>query len=155
MIVLGLDAAARTGFALVEKTVGPERLIEHGSVDTGTADIIQTFATNMATRRRAPDIVVIEDCYLDKNVQTLKALARLTGRWQQAFESMGLRTRLCMADVWQKRMLGQMGGAGRASRKKAAMTWCRAWFKAELDPDAADAACMAAWECRRSLLPQA
>lgn len=151
MIILGLDSARTTGFALVERTVGPERLLEYGTIEAAGAEVIQAFATRMATRKRPPDLVAIEDGFLGKNVVTLKSLCYLVGRWQQAFESMGVETITRMADRWQRGLLGRdLGGTGnRESRKKAAAIWTKAWFKQTLDEDAADAACLATWELRQ------
>jgi hypothetical protein len=113
--------------------------------------VVTEFSGQMATRGPTIEVVAIEDAYLGENVDTLKTLARLVGRWQQAFEALGLETRLVMADVWQRGIL--MGlisrTSGREARKKAAAVWARATFGTILGPDEADAAGLATWELRQ------
>jgi Holliday junction resolvasome RuvABC endonuclease subunit len=151
-IVLGIDSAfARTGWALVERDGAKERLIAHGILDAVDYEVVSEFAGKMATGALTIDVVVIEDAYLGVNVDTLKALSRLVGRWQQAFEVLGLSTRLVMADVWQRGVLkGLMStSTAREGRKRAAQIWAKATFAEALGEDEADAVGIATFEIRQ------
>lgn len=154
--VLGIDSAfAKCGWALVERDGVRERLIAHGVLKAVDGEVVGEFAGRMATGSLTIDVVVIEDCYLDeterRNVDTLKVLARLVGRWQQAFEALGLSTTLVMADVWQRFLLtGLMPRqAKREARKAAAKTWARATFKEALGSDESDAVGLAVYWVRK------
>lgn len=158
-IVLGVDSAfTRTGWALVEREGPKERLIAHGLLEACDAEVVGGFAHKMATGPLGPDIkmVVIEDAYLDMNVDTLKSLSRLVGRWQQAFEVLGLRTRLVMADVWQRGLLTGLitGKTERDGRKRAAQIWAHATFGEALHTDEADAVGLAVWQLRQRAFAQ-
>jgi Holliday junction resolvasome RuvABC endonuclease subunit len=150
MIVLGLDSATRTGFAVVRVEGGREELLEHGVIDGRDADEIDDFAHRIA-QTYSPDVAAIEDNYLDKDPSALKTLSRIVGRWQQALETRGVETRLVLAQVWQSGLLRGLGGAGdRKGRKKAAALWVLGAFRIkDVSPDETDAICMATWEARR------
>ena len=150
-IVLGIDSAfTRTGWALLEREGPKERLIAHGLLEACDAEVVGGFAHKMATGPLTIGMVVIEDAYLDQNVDTLKSLSRLVGRWQQAFEVLGLRTRLVMADVWQRGLLTGLisGKTEREGRKRAAQIWAHATFGEALHTDEADAVGLAVWQLR-------
>jgi Holliday junction resolvasome RuvABC endonuclease subunit len=152
LIVLGVDSAfTRTGWALLERDGPKERLIAHGLLEACDAEVVGGFAHRMATGQLAINVVVIEDAYLDKNVDTVKSLSRLVGRWQQAFEVLGLRTRLVMADVWQRGLLTGLitGKTEREGRKRAAQIWAKATFGEALHTDEADAVGLAVWQLRQ------
>jgi hypothetical protein len=136
---------------MVERDGDRERLIAHGLLRSVDHDVVNEFAGRIAMGKLRIDVVVIEDVYLDKNVDVVKALSRLVGRWQQAFEPMGLSTRLVMADVWQKGvLLGLIApGTDRDGRKKAAKLWAQATFAEALDENEADATGIATWEIRQ------
>lgn len=155
-MILGLDSAPRrTGWALVDRVGSRERLVAYGVVGNCDAAVVHKFAADVTTKATAPlALVAIEDCYLEKNVDTLKKLARLTGRWQQEFETRGLSTSLVMADVWQRGILRGLitDGAPRAARKAAAQKWVNWTHKVAVAPDEADAICLATWALRVRLL---
>jgi hypothetical protein len=153
VVVLGVDSApSKCGWALVERDGARERLIAHGILHSVDHEVVGEFAGRMATASLTIDVVVIEDAYLDKNVDTVKVLSRLVGRWQQAFEGLGLETQLVMADVWQRGILAgplmPAVGATRATRKKAAKIWAQATFGESLDENEADAAGLATYGLR-------
>jgi hypothetical protein len=151
-IVLGVSSAfKRTGWALVERDGPKERLIAHGTLDAVDHEVVSEFAGKMATGKLAIDTVVIEDVYLGDNVDGLKALCRLVGRWQQAFEGLGLETRLLMKDVWQRGVLAGLvsSGSPRESRRKAVSLWAKATFAEALGSEQGDAAGLATFEIRR------
>lgn len=152
MIVLAIDSAfTRTGWALMERDGRKERLIGHGLLEACDADVVNEFAGRMATGPLSINVVAVEDAYLGENVDTLKALSRLVGRWQQSFEVLGLKTRLVMADVWQKGILMGLitGKTEREGRKRAAQIWAQATFGEALHTDEADAVGLGAWVLRQ------
>jgi Holliday junction resolvasome RuvABC endonuclease subunit len=140
--VLGIDCATKTGWFLVDNAAGKERLIGHGVLDLSRSPWtqIQWLVTHCRDLERLPDVVVIELPYLDKNPVTLRTLAMLAGRFQQAFEAAGIPTELLMATQWQRKILGRFGGKKREDLKKAAVLWARATFGEVLTTDEADAA---------------
>lgn len=160
MIVLGLDSAARTGYAVVERLNGSERLLERGVLDLRDQETLATriddFAHKMAGRFEI-DVVAIEDNYLDTNedkanVVTLKSLARMVGRWCQAFESRGITTVLANPQKWAVGVLrGVLMGptSDRKTRKKACGIWVRATFKVQPEENEADAIGIATYEARQ------
>lgn len=152
-VVLGIDSAFhKAGWALVERSGPGEVLIGHGVLRAVDWEVVSEFSGRMAHGQPiAIDVVVIEDAYLDKNVDTVKALSRLVGRWQQAFEALGVTTRLVMADVWQRAILTGLitGAANRQARKKAAQIWAKATYHKALSEDEADAAALATFEMRQ------
>lgn len=154
MIVLGLDSAiTKTGWALVERDGGKETLIQHGFLTDVDGDVVSEFAGRVHASNVAVDMVVVEDLYFAKDANMVKKLARLTGRWQQAFEVLGFSTKLVMASAWQKSLLSGLMNAGssdRNARKKACQLWVKATFGAELPVDEADAVGLAVYELRRS-----
>jgi hypothetical protein len=152
LVVLGIEAAfKRTGWALVERDGPRERLIAHGNLDAVNHEVVSEFAGRMAMGKLTVDVAVIEDAHAGEKVDTLKALCRLVGRWQQAFEVLGIETRLLMADVWQKGLLTGLinSGTEREVRRRAAQLWAKATFGEALGTDAADAAGLATFEIRR------
>jgi Holliday junction resolvasome RuvABC endonuclease subunit len=151
IIVLGIDSAiSKCGWAVVERDGGHERLVAHGVLVAVDGEVVGDFAGRMAHGQRI-DVVVIEDAYLDTNVDTVKKLSRLVGRWQQAFETLGLETTLVMGSVWQRQILSGLIGltSPREARKKAAKLWARATFHEALGEDEADAAGLATWGARQ------
>lgn len=154
MIVIGIDSASRTGFAAVKRDGAREELLEHGVVDGTDALAIERFAECVTGRHRI-DAVAIEDNYLGAegkgNPVTMKALARMVGRWQQAFEVRGVETCLVLPQVWQSAVLkGFMHArSDRATRKKAAKIWARGMFHVSATEDECDAIVLATFEARR------
>lgn len=151
-IVLGIASAfRRTGWALVEHEGTGERLIAYGALDAVDHEVVSEFAGKMATGKLTIDMVVIKDAYLGEHVDTLKSLCRLMGRWQQAFESLGIETRLLMEDVWQRGVLTGLISSGsiQDARRKAVQVWAKENFAVALGSDEGDAAGLATFEIRR------
>lgn len=140
--ILGLDCATKCGWALVDNVSGKERMLGRGVMDLSrsTWNQIHWLAMYCRDPDRLPDVVVIELPYLDKNPVTLRTLAMLAGRFQQAFEAAGIPTELLMATQWQRKILGRFGGNKREDLKKAVVLWARATFGVVLTTDEADAA---------------
>ena len=151
MIALGVDCATNAGWALVEQDKGRDRLIECGVLDLGRPDAWNPVAwleLHCRTPKPTPDIVAIELPYMGKNVHTLEVLARLCGRFEQAFEPTGARIEVVRASQWQSAILGRFGGKTRAGLKLAAVAWAKGTFGVTLPSDAADAAGLACWALR-------
>ncbi len=154
-MILGLDSAPRrTGWALVQRNGSREELVAYGVIVTCDPATVHKFANDVMVGPKRIERVAIEDCYLEKNVDTLKKLARLTGRWQQEFETRGLLTELVMADVWQRGVLRGLiaSSSPRAARKAAAQKWVKWTYTMSVEPDEADAICLATWMLRARLL---
>jgi hypothetical protein len=155
--VLGLDSATRTGYGLAERDGARERLLAHGVLDLNRARaaFMESFADTVLEGGPV-DLVAIEDNYLDTNpekanVATLKALARIVGRWEQVWEARKVKTVLVPAQRWQTGLLAGLMGprANRDTRKRAAGLWVKATFGLELDQDACDGVCLAVWVARQ------
>lgn len=151
MIVLGIDSAEVTGFAVVVRDPGQrERLVRHGTLPIRTAADVGAAVTELAAA--APDVVAIEAPFVRANPATGLALATLLGRWLQEWERRGARTTTVLASTWQ---IGLLAGfidrrSDRAARKAAAQQWARATFGVNLPEDEADAAGIASWTLRRA-----
>lgn len=131
--LVAFDAATRTGWAYRAD----------GQWTTGTLDPTKS-ATVASMLRKAMtagvDQVVIEDCYLGRNVATVIALARIQGRILAVCEALGLPVRFVSPNTWKARMLG--GRRHRTTDKKASLQ--RAWkLGAQVtNDDEADAVCL-------------
>lgn len=145
MICLGIDCATKTGWALVERESGRERLLDYGVLDISGKKLpawnpVAALALRCRAPNPVPDVVAIELPYLDKNVATALLLARLCGRFEQAFGPSGAQVVVHRASEWQSKILGRFGGRTREELKKAVVLWGKATFGVQLPVDAADAA---------------
>lgn len=126
---LGIDSATTTGWCLVRGEPSREQVVDHGTATIGpigAASAVEMLVNQVRRNTMMAELVVgIEDQYLDKNVQTVKVLARIGGRFMQAFEQAGAAVELVPAATWQSAVLGRFGGKRRADRKKAAAIWAR------------------------------
>lgn len=150
MLVLGLDTASTTGWALVRREAGREVVVDHG-----LADGRDHLARAALARRLRPDIVAIEDAWLGAggraNPATLKLLARIQGGWEQAVRDAGAtRVEYVQPQAWQSLLLAGLcrGNAPRAQRKAAAQLWVRRWYGLEVSEDEADAVAIATFQAR-------
>ena len=92
-------------------------------------------------------VAVIEDCYLGKNVATMKSLAVIQGRLTQACESVGMRVVTVPASTWQA-AYGITGS--RTERKRGAMRVAKMIGGDPKNQDEADAICLLDYaECNR------
>ena len=153
MIALGIDCATKTGWALVESDGGHEKLLADGVIDLGIPDFWMEIkrladASFWETEPKRPDAVAIELPYMGKNAHTLEVLARMCGRFEQAFESTGAQVQVVRASQWQTSILGRFGGKTRAGLKLAAVAWAKGTFGVSLPSDAADAAGLACFALR-------
>ncbi len=154
MRILFLDAATRTGWAIVEGTCAAQRLMSSGAVDASTAKAVARFVASLSTWP-VPDLCVIEEPYLDetkRNVRSLKVLAYGVGRWLQELERVDFGTALVTADTWQ---LGLLTGlitpaSKREERKRAAQRMVSILYGGyRCGEDEADAICGATWAVRQ------
>jgi Holliday junction resolvasome RuvABC endonuclease subunit len=150
-VVIGVDSAERTGFAVLADA----RLVRHGVADIASAADVERTADLLALHR--PDLVCVEAPFVRVNAATGLTLARLLGRWLQAFERRDIPTATVLASTWQPIVLvGRMTPRTKGpDRKLAAQAWALETFGLELPEDEADAAGIAAWAARHSgdLLP--
>ena len=151
MIAVGIDCATTTGWAIVERTGGRETLRGHGILKLNTPHVWNPIAW-LALQARPwggpwPDVVAIELPFLGQNPHTLEVLARICGRFEQAFGPSGADIRVIRSNRWQPKMLGPTR-MKRAMLKKLAVAWCRSNLGAVLPQDAADAAVMAVYALR-------
>jgi Holliday junction resolvasome RuvABC endonuclease subunit len=145
-IILGLDSATRTGWALVQG----EKLLEHGVVngaDRKRQDLLAVYVCGKAR----PDLVVIEDNYFGKHVDVVKVLSRIVGAWELCFAVRGVDTELLMASTWQRELLTGLISNGSKSdhRKKACALWVKQTYGVRVSEDEADAIGIATWVARR------
>lgn len=150
MFVLGLDAALnRTGYALVQKLDGRERLIASGVLTKSTEVARAAFAMEY----RGVDLVAIEEPFLGPNVDTLLKLAAEMGAWRHAFGVLNVAVETVKADVWQMGVLRGLidSKTKRDGRKKQARIWARTTFQLPALPleDVADASGLATWCARQ------
>jgi len=149
VIALGVDAATKTGWALVHRAEGRERLIAHGVLNFKKFPNRWQVADTLATwaKQGNASVVVIELPWLGKDPHAAEVLARICGRFEQAFEPGGAKVRVIRSSQWQTKMIGP-SRLGRDALKKLAVAWCRSNFGEELPDDAADAAVMAVFALR-------
>jgi Holliday junction resolvasome RuvABC endonuclease subunit len=152
VLILGLDVATRTGWAVVRRAGRRETLVAFGAINA-TAREIDALAgaqIDAAADAGEPLLAALEDSFLGRNVATLRTLAALRGRWEQALEMRGARVELVRPDGWQRAILtGLMGPrAQRAERKRAAQAFALATFGAKATQDQADAIGIATYGAR-------
>ncbi len=155
-MILGIDSApAKTGWALVDRKGTKEELIASGVLARVDGTVVAEFVQRVMSGPR-PTMAAIEDAYLDKNVQVVKVLSRLVGRWQQELDRVGLPHRLVMGSVWQRAVLRGLIGqtTKRAERKRAAKLWVKATFRLSVTEDEADAVALATWVSRQTRFEQ-
>jgi Holliday junction resolvasome RuvABC endonuclease subunit len=140
-IAVGVDSAELTGIVAINRA----RIIYRESCTVSGWNDVERVADTVADLR--PVVVAIEAPFVRLNTATGLTLARLIGRWLQAFERRGTSTTAVLASTWQPIVL-----AGRMTtttpgpaRKLAAIAWALETFGIELPGDEADAAGIAAW----------
>src|SRR5579862_2139046 len=152
MLILGIDSAETSGLALVERdAAGNERLHRHGAELVRSYHDIDRLAGEW-TRDPQPHLVVVEEPFVHPRYPLAGlVLARLLGRWLQAFEGRGFATATVPASMWQTSMLPGVTRWTRSElRKAAAVRWVRERYGAEVGEDAADAIVLATWVARNS-----
>ena len=152
MIALGIDAATRTGWAMVGQERGREKLLDWGVLDFKKHDAdpwnpAAFLALHCRPPALSPNIVAIELPFLGPSPHTLEVLARICGRFEQAFGPSGADIRVIRSNQWQPKMLGPTR-LKRTMLKRLAVAWCKSAFLIDLPQDAADAAVMAVYALR-------
>lgn len=150
MIVVAVDSAELSGVAVLVREPGArERLVHSGVVRIRTAADVEAAVVQLAAHR--PDVVAIEEPFIHPR-QPLAGLvlARLLGRWLQAFEARAFTCVTIPAALWQPAILtGLMRPrATRPERKSAALVYVRSAFGLEATEDQADAICLGAYVLR-------
>lgn len=135
MRFVALDSATTTGWAAYD---GGGNLAGYGTVTTTNAWEIDLFAGRYG--KDWGDVAFCEDNYLGFNPHVSKVLARITGRWQQAFEVRGVRVEFVAAKSWQCKMLP--GHKKRKELKAAAQQWVADRHGIAVTEDEADAIVM-------------
>lgn len=149
MTVLGLDSAERTGYAVVARDAGrSERLVRHGAMPARNAGDVDAAIAMLVDA--SPDLVAVEEPFVHpRNPSTGLALARLLGRWLQAFESRGFATVTIPASMWQVAILPGVTQRTRSvERKAASVAFARERFGVDVTDDEADAIALATWVAR-------
>jgi Holliday junction resolvasome RuvABC endonuclease subunit len=144
MKVLAIDSAEVSGWALLDG----ERLVGHGAVRVRTAAEVDAAASELAAY--VPDVVAVEEPFVHpRNPSTGLVLARLLGRWLQAFEGRGFAAVTVPASMWQPAVLPGITNRSRSTgRKAAAIALARDLFAVEVGEDAADAIGLAVYVAR-------
>lgn len=125
--VLGIDPGVDSGCAIVTVSLAPI-LITHCHVDMRSAqsvpsqivrDLMHATAMSAAFEasmereepQRLIELAIIEDQFLGEhaNVQSLKRLTRIAGRWEEACLANGIPVSYVMPSSWQARELGMRG----------------------------------------------
>lgn len=153
MLVAGLDAATRTGFAVVEAGKGKPRVLGRGVVDASWGELRRVLADVLVPLQVT--LAIIEVPYMGDNPHTAIAIGRIVGRWEQEVERAGIRVELARAQQWQSGILSGLIGSGsvRAQRKKAAKLWVRQFYGIEVaSEDEADAIGIATWGAQRAVV---
>ena len=153
MLAIGIDCATRAGWALVRSDRGREELLDHNVLELGGRNA-WAWVDWLVVRGSGdwkPDVVAIECPWLGKDPHALEVLARLCGRFEQAFEAAGCQVLVVKAAQWQCATLtGLMTQRSkRAERKRASKLWCKSTFGVDLSDDESDAAAIATWACRQ------
>jgi Holliday junction resolvasome RuvABC endonuclease subunit len=112
------------GWAVVERINGRERLLDHGVLVLDGKQLpawnpVAALALRCRKEGLVPDVVAIELPYLGKNVVTLRTLARLFGRFEQAFEPTGVEIVEIMPTKWQHEVLGPLGALNKRRRSSS------------------------------------
>jgi Holliday junction resolvasome RuvABC endonuclease subunit len=148
--VIGIDSAELSGFAAVDVGEGRELLLHHATFPARSAADVEAVVAQVA--EVGADLVAIEEPFVHpRNPSTGLVLARLLGRWLQAFEARGLTTATVPASMWQPRLLpGVSYRTPSAARTAAPIEFVRQHFGVAAEEDAADAICLALWSARNA-----
>ena len=149
-MVLGLDSAELTGFAVVELEGGREVLKRYGTVHARSAAEVSAAVADLVVGPL--DVVAVEEAFIHpKQPHAGLALSRLLGRWLQELETRGLATVTVPASMWQTAILpGVTYRSKSAERKRAAVRFAGERFGVVATEDEADAIAMACWVVRNA-----
>lgn len=158
--VLAIDPAVKkTGWAVLDADGRRvKRVVARGVFKYATPAEIDEFAAHLAQPALHPDVVAIEDQYLDKNVHTLIRLVEMRVRFQHSFQIREIPVVVIPADEWQMGLLsGMITRKSRRIERKAA---CLKYIQSLHDPkcksqDEADAIAIGVWAVRSDLVSKA
>ncbi len=153
MIAAGLDAASRTGWAVVEAGRGRPTRLASGVVEAHWDQIMDTVAQVFLPR--GVELALIEVPYVASNPHTAITLGRIVGRWEEELDRAGIAVELVRAQQWQVGLMAGLIGrtSPRDQRKKAARLWVRQFYGLNLpSEDECDAIGLATWGAQRAAI---
>jgi Holliday junction resolvasome RuvABC endonuclease subunit len=145
VIVLGLDAATSTGWAIVGVAQGKTRLYDFGIANVHNwRSLGKVVAAGVSA---GAETAALEVPYVDKSPDTAIKLGMIAGRWMQELDRAGLRYTQHKAQQWQSNLLKGLivPRSPREERKRAAGLWVKCQFGLVVKEDEADAICLATW----------
>jgi Holliday junction resolvasome RuvABC endonuclease subunit len=155
VVVLGIDAASSSGWAVIRAPAGPLELVSWGKCNgKDFQSIVEVCQGAVAL---GVDLAAIETPYVDQSPDVAIKLGLVVGRWAQEIDRHKIPWTGHKAAQWQHRLLAGLIGPSspRDQRKLAAQRWVRANFAARvgaapISDDEADAICLAAWRAKES-----
>jgi len=147
-ILLSIDPGQTTGWALIN--LETEKVLLFGDVKTS----YRFYISLLGDRMEAADYLVIEDQYLDKNVDSLIKLAALRGGLEMLWairknnRTLGVNCLVVKPSVWQS-ALNIPKRADREQRKRASTFQAKVFTGKKLSQNISDAVCMGLAIARR------
>jgi len=134
-LLISIDPGATSGVAVLTIEAQPKlRYCGHFKMESNVfIDCIRELCEIFTVTK-----AVIEDQYLNKNVNTVKKLSRIVGRWQESLIREGLEPIEIYPQTWQSKELGTTK-ATRTVRKKIAQDKAQHLFGRILTQDESDA----------------
>jgi len=153
IVAAGIDAAAMSGWAIVEARADILRLRAHGAVEISTSADVERLVEEIAGA--SPVLVAVEAPFMKSserggNPDSSLKLAVLHGRFVQALGARDIASAAVLASTWQPSILRVGHWTNRLQRKGAAVAWARKTFGVEVSHDAADAIAIAVWALRKA-----
>lgn len=139
--LVSVDPGACSGVAVVTISAVPKLLFYREIRSSRKMDPLPSSVIQEIAEQYHPSEAVIEDQYLDKNVDSMKKLAWSVGGWQLACRISGIPFSMLFAKCWQTATFGKKTRT-RAELKTASMSLSRAETKQNLSVDVSDAYCM-------------
>jgi Holliday junction resolvasome RuvABC endonuclease subunit len=148
VIVLGIDAAAKSGWGIVDTTAGRPRLLDFGIAKVGNYRSL-TAVVGAAIKLGAAK-AAIEFPYVSVNPDTALKLGTVVGRWMQECDRAALAFETFTASQWQMQLLAGLitNRSPREARKRAAAIWVKSTFGIVALEDEADGICLASWRAK-------
>lgn len=154
MKCLGLDIASKTGWGIVERVDGKERLSESGIIDATDMRQIRKFVSWLWENH--PDLgrCWIESTYVARgphaNPEVTIQLAQKAGAFRYAL-SERLAVDFVSPAQWRAEVLSPPGKLQRADLKRLAQSHVKLAFRIQVSADEAEAICIAFYGVRRML----
>jgi len=147
-ILLSIDPGRVTGWAMIN--LETEEVLLFGEVKAGD----RFYISLLGDRMEDADYLVIEDQYLDKNVDSLIKLAALRGGLEMLWAvrknnfTLGINCLAVKPSTWQS-ALNIPKRAGREKRKRASIFQAKVFTGKKLSENVADAVCIGLAIARR------